>query len=346
MYPFFSSRLGRSLEFVSDLPALERRLKRSRLEALLLVEGNKFDPVVKSDYLRVFKIAKERGARLGFFATGANPAQINQDYLDIVDVYFKPTLLEAPFEYGSRYIGGKVWADWLERNGKGLGSQDMGSNDAVQFANFEKLMMSWNVGIGLYPRTALNNRIYPLIERTVGPSWAIYLKPRVPKFLGQRERRSMLHARMSVHDANSYVAMHRRLALETATQNVPTLVGKVSSRIYLKELAEVSAVLSPFGSGEVCYRDFEAAHCGAALIKPEMSHLRTWPDIYRPDCYFPTGWDSAGLVEAFRQVKDLGPERARSAFEVFRQAYDDIETRVEGVVQALVSSRKPKDPNV
>ena len=36
-------------------------------------------------------------------------------------------------------------------------------------------------------------------------------------------------------------------------------------------------VVSPFGFGEMCHRDFEAWGCGAVLLKPRVDHLRTLP---------------------------------------------------------------------
>ena len=39
--------------------------------------------------------------------------------------------------------------------------------------------------------------------------------------------------------------------------------------------------MSPFGFGEICYRDFEAMLNGACLIKPDVSHLT---DVARRFC--------------------------------------------------------------
>ena len=61
-------------------------------------------------------------------------------------------------------------------------------------------------------------------------------------------------------------------------------------------------VISPFGWGELCPRDFEAfINCGI-LIKPDMSNFETWPNwyisknngIYGPT-YLPFKWDISNL---------------------------------------------------
>lgn len=93
---------------------------------------------------------------------------------------------------------------------------------------------------------------------------------------------------------------------------------------YVQELCSAKACISPFGYGEVCFRDFEAVLAGAVLIKPDMSHLETRPDIYRPwETYAPVKWDWSDLPEVVDRV--LGdPEagcvlasRARTVLEEF-----------------------------
>ena len=54
-------------------------------------------------------------------------------------------------------------------------------------------------------------------------------------------------------------------------------------------------MLSPFGWGEICYRDFESALYRNVLIKPSMEHLLTWPNIYQPFTYFKLDWDFNNL---------------------------------------------------
>ena len=56
--------------------------------------------------------------------------------------------------------------------------------------------------------------------------------------------------------------------------------------------------VSPFGVGEFCYRDFESIICGTTLLKPDMSHLETWPDFYQngTTCVFHK-WDLTDLNE-------------------------------------------------
>ena len=72
-------------------------------------------------------------------------------------------------------------------------------------------------------------------------------------------------------------------------------MGHKTKREFTKETFTAYGLLSPFGWGEICYRDFEAAIGGSMLIKPDMSHLSTWPNIYASDMYKSLKWDFSDL---------------------------------------------------
>ena len=70
----------------------------------------------------------------------------------------------------------------------------------------------------------------------------------------------------------------------------------MSREKYNIELGNSKCIVSPFGWGEVCYRDFEAFVYGATLIKPSMDHLMTYPDWYKEnETYIPIDWDFDGF---------------------------------------------------
>lgn len=65
------------------------------------------------------------------------------------------------------------------------------------------------------------------------------------------------------------------------------------------------AVVSPWGNGELCHRDFDAMWCGAVLIKPYSDHLRTDPVMFRNGVtYFACKPDFSDLREVMRKVSD------------------------------------------
>lgn len=76
-------------------------------------------------------------------------------------------------------------------------------------------------------------------------------------------------------------------------------------REYREEMGKSRIVVSPYNWGEVCYRDFEAFAFGCVLLKPDMSHLRTYPSWYNEDdTYIPFQWDFSDFEENISRVID------------------------------------------
>ena len=127
----------------------------------------------------------------------------------------------------------------------------------------------------------------------------------LPYFLSAfpaRQHRSIdLHARIAVQGTAWYTRM-RQEALDKVTALEPRLKvvcrGRVSREDYFNELFDAKLCFSPFGYGEVCWRDFEAMFTGSLLLKPDMSHLDCYPEVFVPyDTYVPLAWDLSDFDE-------------------------------------------------
>lgn len=140
--------------------------------------------------------------------------------------------------------------------------------------------------------------------------------------LGAGPRPIDLHARIAVEGTAFYRAMRgeSRNAVQ-ALSGVRTATGTGVGLIrYLHELQQSKICFSPFGYGEVCWRDFEAVMSGAALLKPDMSHIRTDPDIFvAGETYMPVNWDMSDFEDKVRLLladDDLRHRLTANAFGV------------------------------
>ena len=62
-------------------------------------------------------------------------------------------------------------------------------------------------------------------------------------------------------------------------------------------------VLAPFGYGEMAPRDLEAAMFGSVLIKPDMDHVDTAPNVFIPyETYIPCAHDFSDLSDKINEV--------------------------------------------
>ena len=92
-----------------------------------------------------------------------------------------------------------------------------------------------------------------------------------------------------------------------------------------EELRRARLCFSPFGYGELCWRDIEAIQAGSVLIKQDMSHLETLPDLYEPGVtYLPVKWDFSDLEEVVRGALADEALRSQIAREAFRRVSDYV----------------------
>lgn len=73
---------------------------------------------------------------------------------------------------------------------------------------------------------------------------------------------------------------------------------QVSQAEYYREMLRSKMCVCPFGYGELCWRDFEAALCGCLVLKPGMAHVETAPNLFvANETYVPLKWDYSDLRE-------------------------------------------------
>ena len=167
-----------------------------------------------------------------------------------------------------------------------------------------------------------------LSKLVVGPSFAAapyllggFASGRRPNPSGRR--RFDLHARIG--GAGGGHTWYERMRVE-ALAAVGTLggigqtpTGHISHWAYLVEMAQAKICFSPFGYGEVCYRDYEAVYAGALLLKPDMNQIETDPDIFVDgQTYVSMAWDFSDLADKLRHYLDR-PEQIR---QISQRAFD------------------------
>lgn len=162
----------------------------------------------------------------------------------------------------------------------------------------------------------------------VGPSFvtAPQILPEFLKTMPPGGRRPIdLHARFEVSGTPWYHAMRREAdaAVDSCT-GLNVLRGSgVRQSQFLAEMRQAKICFSPFGYGEVCWRDYEAVLSGAVVLKPDMSHVETAPDIFVAwETYAPVAWDLSDLREAMDRL--LSDSALREA--IARKAYQTLQT--------------------
>jgi hypothetical protein len=143
----------------------------------------------------------------------------------------------------------------------------------------------------------------------------------------QKGRTLDVQTRLGFRGSPWYQGM--REASLKAIHSIPDITlspgGKLSHDDYMAEMRNARLCFSPFGYGELCWRDIEAIQAGAVIIKQDMSHLDTMPGLYEPGVtYLPVKWDFSDLQEVVQTALQDEDLRTRLTQEAYRRVTDYI----------------------
>jgi len=143
----------------------------------------------------------------------------------------------------------------------------------------------------------------------------------------------------SIHSTDSWYTRYRQSAVAAVQQLAPTYTlavsgeypeaRRVSSRQYHDDIQRSRIVFSPFGWGETTWRDYEAICNNCLLLKPDIGHIDTAPNIYHADqTYVPLKWDFSDLEEKchyYLQNPDKAAQIRRNARQVLERYFTQAE---------------------
>ncbi len=239
----------------------------------------------------------------------------------LVNLYVKKQVLRDLKNYQTPYRDGRIHADFIGKSFS-LSSADLPRVKITE--DFEqKIFTGWNIGVS----ERLRGRIPPNADS-----------------LFAKKRTVDVCLRLSLRNDKDWCYVHRKKCFEevqklSASMKVVVSQENIPRPEYYEELSQAKICPSPWGYGEVCYRDFEAILSGALLIKPSMEHLVTHPNIYIPyETYVPTKVDFSDLNDICRYYLLHENERERIARNALRAYSDYFEKNIFlGQVREMLS---------
>ena len=314
-------------------------LGRDRNKVLVMVRR-----FIKPDIvdLELMKRLRAKYERIAFFHDDAGGGIPRLEVLPWVDLFYSKALFKDRSLYSRPLYGKELYSDYYHAKYGVIDPDHRDRPVAEDPSQLAKLRLSWNIGVGDYPRGKLRQRAGVAASIAFGFRAArrFYGSGRFPKDPVAANRGSIaVHARILLAGRPS-IAFQRKLILDRITGHPDFLLGETTQREYNREVANSKIVLSPFGWGELCLRDFEAVMGGALLLKPDMSHLETWPDVFVPgETYAPFSWEAEDLVAvAERYLGDEGGRKriARQAFDAYKSQLARLPERFEAAIEEIV----------
>ncbi|WP_426184363.1 glycosyltransferase [Rhizorhabdus sp. FW153] len=230
--------------------------------------------------------------RLVYFDGDDDSAVLWPELVERVDLYVKKHLFADLADYRRAFIGKSNLTDHAARiAGLSFADDIIPVGQPQPVTTPAKLHLGWN--IALDDKIAGLPAVSPAISREIDICGRVHVSP--DSWLGA--------LRAPAIAALESLAGRWRVAVPRE---------RVSQAAYDAELRAARICVSPFGYGELCWRDFEAIQAGCLLVKPDMGHIRTAPDLFEAGVtYAPVRWDYADLEEVCSRY--LSDEGARIA---------------------------------
>lgn len=244
------------------------------------------------DFLKPIYNSADR-PRIVYLDTYDQSTSPHLQVLPYVDKYWKKQTLTPISLYNTNQWAGKnPLADMAVRYGQAeLNGWSFGSSIPDEYRH--RLEVSWNIGV------------WKRVSRQCRHPWLDHAKR-----LFQPRKSIDIFCRVSTKpssdaDPNNIYTNHRErclMALSPLQKKYTVASNLDGSRVSLKEfnrqLRASRIALSPWGWGEITDRDFRVINNRTLLIKPDMSHVQTSPNVYIPhETYVPVKWDLSDLEE-------------------------------------------------
>jgi len=260
---------------------------------------------------RVLRPATKKGIRTVLF-DGDDDVSIRWgNALAAVDVCVKKHIYADRNRYADVTIGKSNLTDYVAKQYGADFSKDLhpaaGGHD---LRLMEKLRVGWNI--------ALDDKIFEL-------------KRDLPKLDHAAKDLDVLCR--AVVPERMWTFPMRNCALEQVSElsdayRVLAPKERCTQDEYYRELLRTRICVSPFGFGELCWRDFECVLAGALLVKPDMGHVETEPNIFVPyETYVPVAWDYSNLREVCDRYLNDETERRRVAANAYRMLNEGLSKR-------------------
>lgn len=208
--------------------------------------------------------------------------------IDEIDVYLKNNIFIDKNKYLLRDPTIRIYEEYF-LNEK--------SKFRLSESQINKIKPAWDLELGLYPINKPLMKLGKTLSWFLGPKVSIRLVKTFNRLLksvnfnAEPKKEKRIHAIFSDHP-NAVINRQRAIIREKYNSDLRFYTEKVNQRKYYKLMRRSLAVISPFGYGEMCYRDYEAILNECLLIKPSISHLNNSQTLFVPMVtYIPINWE-------------------------------------------------------
>lgn len=245
---------------------------------------------------KVLSIVKSHCKKLIWMDTADSTGTCLFDVMPYVDLYMKKQMLKDKTQYLKEYYGGCMVYQYYHDK---YNLNDHLLTRIYQPARQEylsKMRVSWSLGMCDMFTNYHTAFLFPQKISIPKPSNCSY-----------DQRKYDVFYRGYAHSEIIGWQRHKCSELLMSYNDIkcPNAFESVSPKEYQIEFKDSRAVVSPYGWGEVCFRDFEAFGNEVTLVKPDMSHCITYPDVFlEGETYIPINWNFDGFRDVIADISN------------------------------------------
>jgi hypothetical protein len=337
-YPLLNDHLWGKVELFDSL---EEAVRCDNSDSILILRYFRYEENLDCERgVEVDKLTpvREKYSNIIFFDDADGAGDTRFEVLPFVDKYLKKQIFSSFEDYQRRLYGRQLFTDYYHKEYDVEDGERFTRLPLSSEVDASKIVLAWNLGAGAYPIHPLCQKMGVTLSHLFGKKAVLwrYSAPPIRSNQSKPQKTPFVHAHFSPGKGRPTVDFQREMFLEIIEGEDLFRCGRVSKRTFDRNMSKAMIALSPFGWGEVCFRDFEAILHGAALMKPDMSHIDTWPDIYEPfETYIPVGWDGNDIVPKARKYLSRPKECSRianNAREQWLRSCSQMEDRVRQIL--------------
>ena len=305
----------------------------------MLVDGKALDAQAPSSGARLADLLARwsKLTPLGYFDLTDSATTVRPELLPHVAQYYKNQLVVDRSVLASPLYGRRLFTDYYHR-ADGVEDDPAETSDPIDPNGIAKLRVSWNSSLANY--AWYGPRLAALYERLPWRRFLFY----PGRFESPQTRRDIgLNCRMNTRYSRRTIA-HQRLRTADLLKAY-AVADRISKASYFRELRGSRLATSPFGWGEINQKDYECFLSGVAIVKPDVSHLETWPALFEAGTtYVAHAWNLHDLVEKVEyflahdrereQIAAQGQARYRRQIAT-RDGHEEFSSRFHALVDDL-----------
>jgi hypothetical protein len=208
------------------------------------------------------------------------------EIMPYIKKYAKNQLYSDITNYKKKFFRNRIYADYYQ-NEFNLEKNLNSDYEFLQNKFENKLILSWNIGVGNYfdsiNRNNFDKNFCILKGSLFGFKKKDFNKSLRMNNQSQREIDIFFKSNLRLNSKKKSIFFQRYLVSKILNEKygLTAIEKRINHRTYLKRLANSKVSVGSFGWGEICYREFEAISMGACVIFPDISYIKTWPNIYK-----------------------------------------------------------------